>query len=207
MKLKINLSSYSLAYLFGDRVFQDSFLLSREVLKKAYQEKIYYISSENNVDELLSHPENFREILVFAGIPSFAEVCTDLSPNSVLYAVKISLNYEVLANFERVNSFLENTVDFESMEKVNLYLSSNNGKLFYQEQQVNSHLEEEREKIEKNFLEEIKTYRYAIQKELEYLDSRVTKFLESSKSKEVLEDEQVLQILKEIYEMLIFLEY
>ncbi len=206
MKLKINLSGYSLDYLFGDRVFQDSFLLSREVIKKAYQEGLYYISSKKNIYEFLKK-KNHRTMIVFAGIPSFSEVCTELSPQKELYALKMTLDYEVLANFHEENGFLvHDDVDFLNIEEVKLYRNIKNNLLVYEEEKWNNAIVKE-EEVAKTLGKELQNYHYGITKALENLNKKVTQFLQSEKSKPFLENEESLEFMKEIYEMLYFVKW
>ena len=207
MKLRINLSNYSLAYLMGDRVFQDSFLLSREIIKKAYQEKLYYISNKKNIEELIQHQNSRKELLVYAGIPTFSEVCTESSPSKVLYAAKISLNYEDLAELKQKGEFLEHpSIELESVEKTTLYLTIENGNLVYKEgEEIPLDLTEPCEEVQKHFLNELQTFHYEFVKELEFMKRRITDFLKSEESRSRLRDEDTVQEMKEIYEMFIFL--
>ena len=49
MNVKIILTSYFLKFMYGDRAYDDPLLLSREIMKKAYNEGLYYISSNKNI--------------------------------------------------------------------------------------------------------------------------------------------------------------
>ena len=53
MNVKIILTSYFLKFMYGDRAYDDPLLLSREIMKKAYNEGLYYISSNKNIDAVL----------------------------------------------------------------------------------------------------------------------------------------------------------
>ena len=79
--------------MYGDRAYDDPLLLSREIMKKAYHEGLYYISSNKNIDDILKDNSK-RTLYLFAGIPSFQDVCMNLFPREELYALKINIPYE-----------------------------------------------------------------------------------------------------------------
>ena len=66
-------------------------------------------------------------------------------------------------------------------------------------------LEPFKEEIIKDFLKEMKEYYYGIKNKLEYLEEQLKMFLNSKESYQLLENEETLQEIKEIYEMLIFI--
>ncbi len=207
MNLRIMLTSFSLTYMYGDRVYGYPFLLSREVIKKAYNEGLYFISSEKNIEDILNNPEKKRSILVFAGIPTFQAVCVDLSPRKELTALKIKLPYEELAKFtykKETKQTLENkemTIPKDSLEKVNLYLTFQNNELEYLEKNLEN-LEENEEEILKYFAKEMESFRFAILNKVEYLKEKLESFLSSNVSKEFYEQEENLKMIKECYEEL-----
>lgn len=204
MNLRIMLTSFSLTYMYGDRVYGYPFLLSREVIKKAYNEGLYFISSEKNIEDILNNPEKKRSILVFAGIPTFQAVCVDLSPRKELTALKIKLPYEELAKFTYKKETLENeemTIPKDSLEKVNLYLTFQNNELEYLEKNLEN-LEENEEEILKYFAKEMESFRFAILNKVEYLKEKLESFLSSNVSKEFYEQEENLKMIKECYEEL-----
>lgn len=214
MTIKIILTSYLLTYMYGDRVFQDPLLLSREVLKKSYQDSLYYISNEKNINAILKDCSKKRHLFVFAGIPSFEEVCTDLYPNPVLMAIKIHLPYELFASFfyERDEEcyLVKNDILIKEsyLEKVYLTLAYEDNHLFYKETKVDeikditlSLTEEEICKIKKEFQSSIESYRYAIMTNIKYLKEKLITFLESCDS-EALDNEELLPIIKESFETL-----
>jgi len=211
MNIKILLTSYLLTYMYGDRVYEDPLLLGREVIKKAYNEGLYYISSEKNIENILKNPDRKRSFLVFAGIPTFQEVCVDLSPSKKITALKINLPYETLASFnyiEEGESALENKnipLKEEEIEKVSLHLSFQNNHLEYTEEETEN-LEENKEEILKFFQKEIESFRFAILNNIEYLREKLITFLESSDCKEALEKEETLKLIKECYEEFVFLK-
>lgn len=193
--------------MYGNRVFQNPFLLSLEIVKKAYNESLYYISSPSHIEAILEHPEEKRNIFVFAGIPSFKEVCIHLYPNKTLTALKLKLPYESLADFQyqkRDEATLEKQnveVKKENLEKVTLYLTYKDHTLCYAEQESELVFTEDRkEEIIKSFVTETKNYVYEITENINFLKKKLESFLLSSICKEKLEDEEFLQMIKEIYE-------
>jgi len=208
MNIKIVLTSYLLTYMYGDLVFHNSLLLTREVIKKAYTEGLFYISSEKNIDEILKQKDKKRTLLTFSGIPSFEEVCMNLSPSRNIYALKIKLPYEELASFtyqETKEILTKKQVSLEEavMTKIKLNLNYIDKELCYNENECNEdELELAKDEILKHFKKEIENYRYAIENRMNYLRKLLFEFLETEKSKAFLEDTEKLQELKESYEEL-----
>ena len=209
MNIQIVLASYFLTYMYGDLVFQNSLLLTREVLKKAYNEGLYYISNEKNIENLLHNSESRkRRILAFSGIPSFEEVCMNLSPCKVIHAIKIILPYEELASFsykEKKEILEKHIVDMDRVvfEKKILYLTCEDGILCYKEFLENEDiLEEKKEDILKHLKKEIENYKFAIENKINFLRKSFFEFLETETSKVILEDHKKLQEIKESYEEL-----
>ena len=211
MNIQIILTSYLLKFMFGENPFQDPFLLSREVIKKAYNEGLYFISNERTVDAFLNEKESDRRgnLFVFAGIPSFEDICLNLSALSTLYAVKISLPYEILVDFQLEIShgdmvlFNENvSISKSCLEKVVLHLQLNQQELLYQEKES---LENAISFVEaKNFLvQNIKNYHYAIENKVKFLENELNAYLNSEKGLKKMELEEYLQLVKEIYEELV----
>lgn len=211
MNIQIILTSYLLKFMFGENPFQDPFLLSREVIKKAYNEGLYFISNERTVDAFLNEEENDRRgnLFVFAGIPSFEDICLNLSALPTLYAVKISLPYEVLADFQLEMShgdmvlFKKNVlVSKECLEKVVMDLGFNQHKLEYHLSSSNKSEFSLSEAI--NFLaQNVKNYHYSIANKVKFLEDELNSFLNSQDGIKKLEKEENLQIVKEIYEELV----
>ena len=86
--------------MYGEQTFQDKRLLSLEVIKKAYQEGLYFISKKDNIDEIVKNQQfKSKNIFVFAGIPTLEEAALDLTILNEMYAVKLQVPYEVLAEF------------------------------------------------------------------------------------------------------------
>ena len=211
MNIQIILTSYLLKFMFGENPFQDPFLLSREVIKKAYNEGLYFISNERTIDAFLKEKESDRRgnLFVFAGIPNFEDICLNLSALSTLYAEKISLPYEVLVDFQLETShgdmilFKENvSVSKNYLEKVVLDLYFNHQKLEYRVSSSNKEIVPLAETT-RFFIQNIKNYHYAISNKVKFLEEEVTTFLNSQKGLKKLEKEENLQLIKEIYEELV----
>ncbi len=211
MNVQIILTSYLLKFMFGENPFQDPFLLSREVIKKAYNEGLYFISNERTVDAFLNEEENDRRgnLFVFAGIPSFEDICLNLSALPTLYAVKISLPYEVLVDFQLEMShgdmvlFKENVlISKECLEKVVMDLNFSHQKLEYHISSFN-HVEVPLSETMNFLVQNIKNYHYAISNKVKFLEDELNSFLNSQEGIRKLEKTENLQIVKEIYEELI----
>ena len=211
MNIQIILTSYLLKFMFGENPFQDPFLLSREVIKKAYNEGLYFISNERTIDAFLKEKESDRRghLFVFAGIPNFEDICLNLSALSTLYAVKISLPYEVLVDFQLETShgdmilFKENvSISKKFLEKVVLDLYFNQQKLEYRVSSSNKEIVPLAETT-RFFIQNIKNYHYAISNKVKFLEEEVTTFLNSQEGLKKLEKEENLQLVKEIYEELV----
>ena len=211
MNIQIILTSYLLKFMLGENPFQDPFLLSREVIKKAYNEGLYFISNERTIDAFLKEKESDRRgnLFVFAGIPNFEDICLNLSALPTLYAVKISLPYEVLVDFQLETShgdmvlFKENvSISKKCLEKVVLDLYFNHQKLEYRVSSSNKEIVPLAETT-RFFIQNIKNYHYAISNKVKFLEEEVTTFLNSQEGLKKLEKEENLQLVKEIYEELV----
>ena len=211
MNIQIILTSYLLKFMFGENPFQDPFLLSREVIKKAYNEGLYFISNERTIDAFLKEKESDHRgnLFVFAGIPNFEDICLNLSALPTLYAVKISLPYEVLVDFQLETShgdmvlFKENvSISKKCLEKVVLDLYFNHQKLEYRVSSSNKEIVPLAETT-RFFIQNIKNYHYAISNKVKFLEEEVTTFLNSQEGLKKLEKEENLQLVKEIYEELV----
>lgn len=209
MNMKIILTNYLLTYMYGDRVFCDPFLLSREVLKKAYHEGIYFISSEKNIDSIMNEPEKVRNLFVFAGIPNFIEVCTELFPKETLNALKMNISYEELGYFtydEKKRYLRKDKVKIDSFEKIKLKLFHKKGELYYGVTLDDSQLsltEAEKEIVIKKMVQELEGYHYEILKQIDFLREKLFTFLNSKESEKILEDENLLKAVKESVEELV----
>lgn len=210
MNIQIILTSYLLKFMFGENPFQDPFLLSREIIKKAYNEGLYFISNERTVDALLKENVNEQRgsLFVFAGIPSFEDICLNLSALKTIYAVRIKLPYEEMIDFELEMSHGEMILYKENvklpkkcLEKVSLYLNLEKEKLVYK-------LEENNMQISLPdaltfLLHDIKNYHYAIKSKLAFLEDELSQYLASEEGLNKLENFENLQLIKEIYEELV----
>jgi len=209
VNVQIVLTSYLLTYMYGDLAFSSSLLLTREVIKKAYNEGLYYVSNEKNIDDILNEGNiKKRRLLTFSGIPSFEEVCMNLSPSKTIFALKINLPYEELATFKysekkEILDKKDVVLQRDMLEKKMLYLSYEDGALCYKDTQDHEVvLEEKIEEIEKHFKKEIENYKFAIENRMNFLRKALFEFLETEASKELLEDQVKLQEIKESYEEL-----
>ena len=211
MNIQIILTSYLLKFMFGENPFQDPFLLSREVIKKAYNEGLYFISNERTVDAFLNEKENDRvgNFFVFAGIPSFDDICLNLSSLPTLYAVKISLPYEELVDFELETShgdmilYKKNvTCKNSQLEKVLLDLTLDKDVLNYQIKNGVS-MDMHTDMAIAFLLQNVKNYHYAISSKIEFLEEELHSFLQTQRGIDSLEREENLQLIKEIYEELV----
>jgi len=200
--------------MYGDRAFQDPLLLSREVIKKAFLEGLFYISSEKNIERILKNKKlDNRTYYVFAGVPSFQEVCIDSSPNEKICALKVNLPYEELADFTYDNEekvLIKDHVSFENVtfEKNMLKLCYENSHLSYvpllDGEDAKSNLSEVSSlEILKVFAKEIKNYQYAILNKIEFLRQVWDEFFRSQSSKAILDDMTILNDIKSSYEELV----
>ncbi|MBD9075459.1 hypothetical protein EGP91_05630 [bacterium] len=204
MNVKIILTSYFLKFMYGDRAYDDPLLLSREIMKKAYNEGLYYISSNKNIDAVLKSNSK-RTLYLFAGIPSFQDVCMNLFPSEELYALKITIPYEAMVNLkydDEEKVMVGKNVDVSHSEKITLGLIYDKEVLHYALKDENYHYEPDKNQIIKEFIQELESYQYTIKSSVEYLQKRLNDFLSSEACKSALDDENSLNDIKECYEIL-----
>ncbi len=204
MNVKIILTSYFLKFMYGDRAYDDPLLLSREIMKKAYNEGLYYISSNKNIDAVLKSNSK-RTLYLFAGIPSFQDVCMNLFPSEELYALKINIPYEAMVNLkydDEEKVMVGKNVDVSHSEKITLGLIYDKEALHYALKDENYHYEPDKNQIVKEFIQELESYQYTIKSSVEYLQKRLNDFLSSEACKSALDDENSLNDIKECYEIL-----
>ena len=204
MIIKIILTSYFLKFMYGDRAYDDPLLLSREIMKKAYNEGLYYISSYKNIESMLQKKPK-RTLYLFAGIPSFQDVCMNLFPSEELWALKITIPYEALVDLkydEEEKVMVGKNVSIEKSEKITLGLAYENNTLFYKEKDEKYVYVPDKDKIIKDFIHELESYQYTIKSSVEYLQKRLNTFLNSECSKALLDDVSSLNTIKECYEIL-----
>ena len=204
MNVKIILTSYFLKFMYGDRAYDDPLLLSREIMKKAYHEGLYYISSNKNIDDILKDNSK-RTLYLFAGIPSFQDVCMNLFPREELYALKINIPYEAMVNlkYDKEEKVMAGEdVDVSHSEKITLGLIYDAKDLHYVLKEENYHYEPDKDQIIKEFIQELESYQYTIKSSVEYLQKRLNDFLTSDACKRALDDENTLNDIKECYEIL-----
>ena len=205
MTIKIILTSYFLTYMYGDRAYEDPLLLSREILKKTYSEGLYYISSPKNIESLMNNPHSRRTLYVFAGIPTFKDVCMNLYPNEKLSALKITLPYETLASFQYDNEekvLCGKKITLEEMMPTELGLTYEKEKLKYVEITEDYSFTPEEEAIIHEFQKEIENFRYAILTSVEYLKNLLVAFLQKRANEELYNNNAYLNMVKECYEEL-----
>ncbi len=211
MNVQIVLTSYLLKFMFGENPFQDPFLLSREIIKKAYNEGLYFISNERTVDAFLNEKESDRRgnLFVFAGIPSFEDICLNLSALKTIYAIKIQLPYEELIDFELEFShgdmiLYKNDVSLpkKCLEKVYLDLTLENEQLVYKLDGNNENTIPLNETLA-FLLHNIKNYQYTIKSKVSFLEEQLSDFLATEEGLAKLENQENLQLVKEIYEELV----
>ena len=212
MNIQIILTDYILKYMYGEQTFQDKRLLSLEVIKKAYQEGLYFVSKEEHIKAILNH-QTFpsKNIYVFAGIPSLEAIALDLSIIPKLSAIKIQLPYETLASFkmeEGKNTLKGSKIQISQMEMTqkNLQLDIKEKQIAYKESDEQDkttftlYTQEERRELQKYLYKRIVEYEYIIHKKLEQLRGLLVNFLNSKACLNALDDEEYLQNLAEIYE-------
>lgn len=81
----------------------------RDLLLKCYNEGLYHITTEENLLKILEsgyikssnlfNSYGEKKVFMFAGIPSFEEVCSNIGGKSKLIAIKINPSYEQLSDF------------------------------------------------------------------------------------------------------------
>ena len=205
MTIKIILTSYFLTYMYGDRAYEDPLLLSREILKKAYSEGLYYISSSKNIASLMNNPNSRRTLYVFAGIPTFNDICMNLYPNEKLSALKITLPYETLADFQYDNEekvLCGKKIALNEMVPTELGLTSEKEKLKYVEITEDYSFTPDQEEIIHEFQKEIANFRYAILTSVEYLKNLLVAFLQKRVDEKLYNNDAYLNMVKECYEEL-----
>lgn len=209
MNIQIILTDYILKFMYGENTFQDKRLLSLEVIKKAYQEGLYFVSSKKNIDYLVKNNKfKSKNIFLFAGIPSIEEAALDLSIQKVLYAVKIDIPYEILVDFlydEENRTLRKEKVKLDKFNPVKLVLEAGEKDIFYQETLYDdginySFTEEEKTCLLKYFKKDLEEYHYILLKKIEELRNVVVSFLNSNVSLNALDDTQCLNYLAMIYE-------
>ena len=89
---------------------QTKTILKNEIIKKAINEGIYYITDEENANKiieesLINSPEPFisyglKKPIFYGGIPNFSVACSDLKLPNVLTTLQLKIPYETLALFQ-----------------------------------------------------------------------------------------------------------
>lgn len=208
MNIQIVLTDYILKFMYGDQTFQDQRLLSLEVMKKAYQEGLYFISKKENIEKIIENQAfKNKSIFVFAGIPTLEEAALDLSILKELYAIKMYFPYETLVDFlyDEDNKTLNKRVkELPELQKVKLKLVVSDKEIAYQEtdEDVQEWNQEEEQELISYFRKKMEEYHYILIKKLEELREQLLSFLSSKESMAALEDEESLESLALLYEEL-----
>lgn len=208
MNIQIVLTDYILKFMYGDQTFQDQRLLSLEVMKKAYQEGLYFISKKENIEKIIENQVfKNKSIFVFAGIPTLEEAALDLSIIKELYAIKMYFPYETLADFayDEENKTLNKRIkELPNLQKVKLKLVVSDKEIAYQEtdEDVQEWNQEEEQELISYFRKKMEEYHYILIKKLEELREQLLSFLSSKESTAALEDEESLESLALLYEEL-----
>ncbi len=187
MNIHIVLTNYLLKFMYGDRAFQDPILLSREVLKKAYQEGLYFISSNKSIIDKIYEDKKFPNDngFFFAGIPSIIDVCLSSSLCKEMYAIKLSLPYEELTSFtystSRGEKVLYEKIDnlkSEYFSKTKLSLQVKDKTPLYIESEEPSSLSYvEQVKMTDYFIHDISEYKYMIENSLDALKEKLNEIV------------------------------
>ena len=207
MKIQIVLTDYILKFMYGDQTFQDQRLLSLEVMKKAYQEGLYFISKKENIERIVKKKDfKSKNIFAFAGIPTLEEAALDLSIQKELYAIKMFFPYEVLVDFsyDENNKTLNKRVrELPELHQVKLKLCIRDKEIVYEETEEEDNktfTQEEEQELITHFTKKMKEYHYILIKKLEELRRLLVTFLTSKESISALEDEKSLESLALLYE-------
>ena len=187
MNIHIVLTNYLLKFMYGDRAFQDPILLSREVLKKAYQEGLYFISPNKSIIDKIYEDKKFpnNNGFFFAGIPSITDVCLISSLCKEMYAIKLSLPYEELTSFtystSRGEKVLYEKIDnlkSEYFSKTKLSLQVKDKTPLYIESEEPSSLSYvEQVKMTDYFIHDITEYKYMIENSLDALKEKLNEIV------------------------------
>jgi len=201
--------------MYEDQPFHDPILLSREVLKKAYHEGLFYIAKKEMVEEAYQNKKfSTRKVFVTAGVPSIEEIALTHAICPTFYALKINLPYEILAEFQYKDDIdfatLENNhldLNDATLEIVSLDLTIEEKKPIYivkkdLDQDHTSWQQEDIEYAKKYFLKSIQEYIYIIKKNLDLLKEKL--IIYASMNEQTFEDDKMLQLFKESYETLTY---
>lgn len=89
---------------------QSKVILKNEIIKRAINEGIYYITDEDNANKIIEEsminsPDPFisyglKKPVFYGGIPNFAVACQNLKLPKIITAIKLEIPYETLALFQ-----------------------------------------------------------------------------------------------------------
>lgn len=169
-------------------------ILKNEMIKRAFQEGIYFITDNENADKIkeeseISSPEPFisyglKKAVFYAGIPDFAVACADLKLPKTLIALKLNLPYETLALFQMEKneyyyklSYPNLIIEPFDLKKVYLGLTTEEQRFLYQEISEDEYENYETQipiseikKIEKNLSIDIKEKLKELKKQKNHLE-------------------------------------
>lgn len=206
--MHIQLTSYLLQFKYSDFAYEDPLLLSREIIKKAYNEGLYYIASSKEIDKIIKNKKiSQNDISLYAGIPTLQDLSFGNEICSSFYALRICFPYEILASFNYANGGLfSNHVSLMNipLKKECLKLEIVDDTPMYVEDKSKYVLTRERQDMIKNyFIHDLKNDYYLIQSNINYLGEQLTNFLSSSECLNQLDNLDYLNYIKETYEEII----
>lgn len=125
-------------------------ILKNEIIKKAIQHGIYFITSEEQANKiieesLMNSPEPFfsyglKKPVFYAGIPNFAVASVELNHPKIITTIKLNISYETLALFQiemyqnAYKLFYPNLfIEPFALKKVYLGVTLENNKFCYKE--------------------------------------------------------------------------
>lgn len=96
-------------FLYFMKFFNSPIIQKRDLLLKCYNEGLYHLTEEENVSKILEsgylkassyfNSYGSKKVFMFAGIPSFEEVCSNLGGKTKFIAIKINPTYNQLTDF------------------------------------------------------------------------------------------------------------
>ena len=188
------------------KVKTNTILEDRELLMKAYNEGLYHITLEENVDsiietKLMKASNSFtsygnKKCFFFAGIPSFDMAAINIKPDIKLTALKLNLTYEQLSHFkyrkENDKSIVyDGNLDLENlkMEKVRLGLSTKDNNFIYKKIEEEDYpnytpnLNNEQLNLVNNNLKfKLTNYMIGLNKDLDLLKKQVAEFIKDERT-------------------------
>lgn len=180
-----------------NKTLQSKVILKNEIVKKAINEGIYFVTDEENANRIIeesyiSSPEPFisyglKKPIFYGGRPNLAVACFDLKLPQVITAIKLNISYETLALFQislngsAYKLFYPNLlVEQNAIKKVYLGLTVKDYTLCYEEisedEKENYYTKiptKEIKNIEKNLAKELKSNLTILKKEKKALSKNL----------------------------------